>query len=198
MTGVQTCALPIFVSAAVGVFEQLQKKLNESKSALDELSKSIKELNGQLSTIGGTSQTKLETARLFGNVVGNQNEPIEKRKSALIQLKAIYSDNVALQKLEVTTNQAYINTLINQAAQQENAVSRQKNTQKQLEAYYKTEKELQAKEIQMITAKDQDIEFNSNVEVSFESVDSIVISHLETIDSNTIDKNELIKIYQEI
>ena len=73
----------------------------------------------------------------------SQNEPIEKRKSALIQLKAIYSDNVALQKLEVTTNQAYINTLINQAAQQENAVSRQKNTQKQLEAYYKTEKELQ-------------------------------------------------------
>lgn len=60
------------------------------------------------------------------------------------------------------------------------------------------ENELNAQEIQMITAKDQDIEFNSNVEVSFESVDSIVISHLETIDSNTIDKNELIKIYMEI
>jgi DNA repair exonuclease SbcCD nuclease subunit len=60
------------------------------------------------------------------------------------------------------------------------------------------EKELSAREVQMITAKDQEIEFNSNAEVSFESVDSIVISHLETIDSNTIDKNELIKIYQEI
>lgn len=60
------------------------------------------------------------------------------------------------------------------------------------------ERELNAQEIQMITAKDQAVEYDGNVEVSFESVDSIVISHLETIDSNSIDKNELIKLYQEI
>jgi len=60
------------------------------------------------------------------------------------------------------------------------------------------ENELNAREIQMVTQRAEDIEFNGNVEISFESVDSIVIKHLETIDSNTIDKNRLIQLYQEI
>lgn len=60
------------------------------------------------------------------------------------------------------------------------------------------EKELLVKEVQMITAKSDDIESVDDLEINFESVDSIVISHLQNIDSNTIDKNELIKIYQEI
>ena len=60
------------------------------------------------------------------------------------------------------------------------------------------ENELSAKEIQMVTQRSDDIDFDSNIDISFESVDSIVIKHLETIDSNTIDKSRLIKLYQEI
>ena len=60
------------------------------------------------------------------------------------------------------------------------------------------ENELNAREVQMITAKVDDIESIDDMNINFESVDTIVVSHLQTIDSNTIDKNELIKIYQEI
>jgi len=60
------------------------------------------------------------------------------------------------------------------------------------------EKEIGAKDIQMISSKIEDLDLADEAEINFESVDTIVISHLQTIDSNSIDKNELIKIYQEI
>jgi len=60
------------------------------------------------------------------------------------------------------------------------------------------ETELMAREVQMITSKVDDLDIAEDAEINFESVDTIVISHLESIDSNTIDKNELIRIYQEI
>lgn len=60
------------------------------------------------------------------------------------------------------------------------------------------EKELDAKDIQMISSKIEDLDLADESEINFESVDTIVISHLQTIDSNSIDKNELIRIYQEI
>jgi hypothetical protein len=60
------------------------------------------------------------------------------------------------------------------------------------------EKDLKAREIQMIAAKNEDMEELVDSQVDFESVDTIVISHLQTIESNSIDKNELIRIYQEI
>jgi hypothetical protein len=60
------------------------------------------------------------------------------------------------------------------------------------------EKDLGAREIQMMSAKADDQEMISEEDINFESVDTIVISHLKSIESNTIDKNELIRIYQEI
>lgn len=60
------------------------------------------------------------------------------------------------------------------------------------------EKDLHAREIQMITAKVDDIDILDDADINFESVDTIVISHLQNIDSTTIDKNELIRIYQGI
>jgi len=60
------------------------------------------------------------------------------------------------------------------------------------------EKELGAKEIHMITGKEDDIVIDDDAEIIFESVDTIVLSHLQSIESNTIDKNELISIYQDL
>lgn len=60
------------------------------------------------------------------------------------------------------------------------------------------ETELQAREIQMITPKIVDPDMLEDANVNFESVDTIVISHLNTIESPSIDKHELIKIYQGI
>lgn len=60
------------------------------------------------------------------------------------------------------------------------------------------EKELKAREVQMVLQKNDDLEELDDTKINFESVDTIVISHLQTIESNTIDKNELIRIYQEI
>lgn len=60
------------------------------------------------------------------------------------------------------------------------------------------EKDLKAKEIQMILPKNTEMDELDAQQIDFESVDTIVISHLQTIESNTIDKNELIRIYQEI
>lgn len=60
------------------------------------------------------------------------------------------------------------------------------------------EKDLGAREVQILSPKNDDPDMLDEADINFESVDTIVISHLQTIDSNTIDKNELIKIYQGI
>lgn len=60
------------------------------------------------------------------------------------------------------------------------------------------EQELQAKEIHMITARLEDLDVDLTAEINFESVDTIVISHLKSIESNTMDPQELIRIYQSI
>lgn len=57
---------------------------------------------------------------------------------------------------------------------------------------------LQVREVQLITTKVDEQDSIDEEDINFESVDTIVISHLQNIESNTIDKNELIKIYQEI
>lgn len=60
------------------------------------------------------------------------------------------------------------------------------------------EVDLNAREIQMITAKVDDPDMLDEADINFESVDTIVISHLKSIESTSMDKNELIRIYQEI
>jgi DNA repair exonuclease SbcCD nuclease subunit len=60
------------------------------------------------------------------------------------------------------------------------------------------ENEINAREIQIITPKNADPDMLDEADINFESVDTIVISHLKSIESNTMDKNELIKIYQGI
>jgi len=60
------------------------------------------------------------------------------------------------------------------------------------------EHDLCAREVQMINAKiDEQDELDEDA-INFESVDTIVISHLQSIESTVIDKNELVRIYQEI
>ena len=58
--------------------------------------------------------------------------------------------------------------------------------------------ELNAREIQLITQKLDDPDMLDEADINFESVDTIVISHLQSIDSTIMDKNELIKLYQGI
>ena len=60
------------------------------------------------------------------------------------------------------------------------------------------EGELQAREITLQTARVDDLEIDGSVDINFESVDTIVVSHLKSIESNTIDNQELINIYQSI
>jgi hypothetical protein len=60
------------------------------------------------------------------------------------------------------------------------------------------EQELHAKEITLQSLRAEDTEFAEDADINFESVDTIVISHLNSIESNTIDPQELIKIYQGI
>ena len=50
------------------------------------------------------------------------------------------------------------------------------------------------RELQLLPIKEEENEFEGG-EIKFESVDQIVISQLETIESNTVDKQKLINIY---
>jgi hypothetical protein len=50
------------------------------------------------------------------------------------------------------------------------------------------------RELQLIPVKEEEQEFEGG-EIKFESVDQIVISQLDTIESNTVEKELLIKIY---
>lgn len=61
------------------------------------------------------------------------------------------------------------------------------------------ENELQALDVQFINNQNgmEDVEYNDD-EVSFESVDSIVLGHLANIESTTMDKTLLTQIYQSI
>jgi len=60
------------------------------------------------------------------------------------------------------------------------------------------ETELKAREVHLITKRIDDLDVDESMEINFESVDTIVISHLQSIESNTIDAQELIRIYQSI
>ena len=60
------------------------------------------------------------------------------------------------------------------------------------------EHDLGAREVNMITAKINDVDQLDEDDINFESVDTIVISHLQSIESTAMDKNKLIRIYQEI
>jgi len=59
-------------------------------------------------------------------------------------------------------------------------------------------KELHARDIQILTPKIDDPNMLDEADINFESVDTIVVSHLQTIESNTIDNAELVRIYQSI
>ena len=60
------------------------------------------------------------------------------------------------------------------------------------------ERELGAREINLQVAKTDDAGDISAEGINFESVDTIVISHLQNIESNTIDRQKLIDIYASI
>jgi hypothetical protein len=50
------------------------------------------------------------------------------------------------------------------------------------------------RELQLIPLKEEQLEFTGG-EIKFESVDQIVLSQLETIESNTVNKQTLMDIY---
>lgn len=60
------------------------------------------------------------------------------------------------------------------------------------------ETELRAKEITLQSARLDELDVDHSAEINFESVDTIVVSHLKSIESNTIDPQRLIDIYQRI
>jgi DNA repair exonuclease SbcCD nuclease subunit len=53
------------------------------------------------------------------------------------------------------------------------------------------------RDLQLLPVKEEEEAFEGS-EITFESVDQIVISQLETIESNTINNNKLIELYREI
>lgn len=60
-------------------------------------------------------------------------------------------------------------------------------------------KNLNAREVQIIVPSSMDDQDQMDeADINFESVDTIVISHLKNIDSTSIDKNKLIEIYQNL
>lgn len=58
------------------------------------------------------------------------------------------------------------------------------------------ETEFNAKEIKIGNLTAEDLDYDEDTEINFESVDTIVISHLQSIESNTLDKNKLVSIYE--
>lgn len=58
------------------------------------------------------------------------------------------------------------------------------------------EREIGAREIVMQATNLDDVSVVDGANINFESVDTIVISHLQSIESNTIDNSKLIEIYQ--
>ena len=60
------------------------------------------------------------------------------------------------------------------------------------------ERELNAREVNLQVAKTDAHGAIPDGDINFESVDTIVISHLQSIESNTIDRQQLIQIYQSI
>ena len=55
----------------------------------------------------------------------------------------------------------------------------------------------QVRELQLIPIKEEE-EIYEGTEIEFESVDQIVISQLDTIESPTVEKEKLIEIYRDI
>jgi hypothetical protein len=55
-----------------------------------------------------------------------------------------------------------------------------------------------AREIQFVKPNVYEHTFEDEDEITFDSIDDIVISQLNNVDSNTIDKSKLIEIYKSL
>lgn len=145
---------PAGIGLAVGVVTSLLVSFGKdiatffkgAVNQVDELKKSLADINKELFKIAGSAQANLSTGKILGGIIGDDKQSMEKRKNALAELKILYRDSEQIKNLEVTSNKEYLNTIINQAAMQQFAIKSQENNQQKLTTLYDQRKQDEAKQ----------------------------------------------------
>ena len=137
-------AIGVVTSLLVTFGKDIANFFKGAASQVDELKKSLAEINKELFKIAGSAQANLSTGKVLAGIIGDDKQTMERRKNALAELKILYKDSEQIKKLEVTSNKEYLNTIINQAAMQQFAIKSQENNQQKLTTLYDQRKKDEA------------------------------------------------------
>jgi hypothetical protein len=137
------------VSAVIGFFEEYTKQVKKAEEENNKFIKSLQELDKNAFKIAGGAQAKLATGGALVGIISDPTKDSEVRKSALAELKKLYSDNKEIQDLDIkeknTFNKQLLTYAINRAATQQYDIENQKNEQNKLVALYEQKKIITAK-----------------------------------------------------
>jgi len=139
-------AVGVVTSLLVSFGKDIANFFKGAVNQVDELKKSLAEINKELFKIAGSAQANLSTGKVLAGIIGDDKQTMDRRKNALAELKILYKDSEQIKNLEVTSNKEYLNTIINQAAMQQFAIKSQENNQQKLTALYDQRKQDEAKQ----------------------------------------------------
>ena len=137
------------VSAVIGFFEEYTKQVKKAEEENNKFIKSLQELDKNAYKIAGGAQAKLATGGALVGIISDPTKDSEVRKSALTELKKLYSDNKEIQDLDIkdknTFNKQLLTYAINRAATQQYDIENQKNEENKLSALYEQKRIITAK-----------------------------------------------------
>lgn len=134
--GVATSLLTVYSKEIADFFKSPTDKLKEFREEL-------KKTNAEVFKIVGEIQANRMVGLNLVNLITGGNTT--QQEEALKKLKALYSDNKAIQDAKIGNDKQYYINLVNLAAKQEEAAGKEQNVNKILEQAYTERKKIEAK-----------------------------------------------------
>jgi len=137
------------ISAVIGFFEEYTKAVKKAEEENDKFIKSLQELDKNAYKIAGGAQAKLATGEALVGIISDPTKDSEIRKTALAELKNLYSENKEIQDLDIKNKNSFNKDLltyaINRAATQQVDIENQKNEENKLALLYEQKRIITAK-----------------------------------------------------
>ena len=127
-------ALGIVSSLAVTFSKEIKEFFKGPTSELEEFRKQLKEVADDIYKLIGGEQTKRTKGILLTEIIVGGNKT--QQEEALKELQKLYSNSTAIKNAKLGEDKAFYQTLVNQAAMQGDAVSKEKNNLAQLDIAY--------------------------------------------------------------
>lgn len=118
-------AISAITTIAIKFGDDIVKYFTNAKTSVEDLRKSLSELNQELLQIVGKAESTGFKAQVLGGIAIDGKD-ITQRENALADLKELYKTNADVQNLSTKSDKAYMQSVINKAAQQSANASAEK------------------------------------------------------------------------